>query len=108
MLILKYLPKSRERGQRDENWNGLIDFHGSVELWERYSGTSELYQVRVYVDTKDDAYLSSGPMSRKEAYELFHNCCKLIGNLPEDHSLNHFLSPHSPPPPVEEPFIRFL
>jgi len=109
MLILKYLPRSRERGQRDENGNSLIDFHGPVELWERYSGTSEIYQIRVYVDTKDGTYLSSGPMSRKDAYQLFNSCCKLIGNLPEDHPLNHFLSPHSFLPPPKQPLdIRFL
>ncbi len=108
MLILKYVPKSREHGQRDENWNSLIDFYGPVELWERYPGPSELYQARLYIDTKDDAYLSSVPMSREEAYESFNSCYKLIRNLPEDHPLNHFLSPHSPPPPVEEPIIRFL
>jgi len=100
MLILKYLPRSRKRGQRDENRNGLTDFHGPVELWETYSGP---YQVRLYIGTNEAQYLSSGPKDREEVYELFNNACKLITNLPEDHALNHLLSPHSPTPPPEPP-----
>ena len=106
MLIRIYLPRSRERGQRDDNNSTLTDFHGPVELWETYSGP---YQVRLYIGTNEAQYLSSGPKDRKEAYELFNNCCKLVSNLAEDYPLNHFLSPHSPTPPPEPPFdIRFL
>lgn len=101
MLILKYLPDNRKRSQRDENNNRLTDFHGPVELWETCSG---LYQVRLYIGTNEAQHLNSCPKDyREEAYELFNNACKLISNLPEDHPLNHFLSPQSPASPPEPP-----
>ena len=100
MLIHEYRPRSRKRGQQDENLNSLTDFNGPVELWKTRSGP---YQVRLYIGTNEAQYLSSGPKDREEAYELFYNACKLITNLLEDHALNHLLSPHSPTPPPEPP-----
>jgi hypothetical protein len=55
MLIRKYLPGSRERGQQDENQNSLLDFCGPVELWSTYPCPSELYQVRLHVVTNNPA-----------------------------------------------------